>query len=83
MRYRVDLAERLDGLYAVWRGQVCRAQRSTADGTVLLTALPGDEAPEDFDTEFEGQPAKVVPEAAMNAARFIVGRSAAGSSASV
>src|SRR5438067_5847332 len=63
VRYRVDLAERPDGLYAGWHGQVCHAQRSTTDGAVLLTALAGDEAPEDFDTEYQSSPAKIVPEA--------------------
>lgn len=62
MRYRVDLAERPDGLYAVCQGQVFHAQRSTADGTVLLTALSGDQAPEDFDIEWDSRPAKVVAE---------------------
>lgn len=62
MRFRVDLADRPDGLYAVWQEQVFHAQRSTADGTVLLTVLAGDEAPEDFDTEWDSRPAKVVPE---------------------
>ena len=64
MRYRVDLAERPDGLYVVWRGELFRAQRSTADGTVLLTTLPGDKAPEDFDTEWDSRPAKIVSESA-------------------
>ncbi|SFP85247.1 Protein of unknown function [Amycolatopsis arida] len=64
MRYRVEVADRPDALYAVWNGRVCRAQRSTADGTVLLTAPAGD-APEEFDTEVAGSPAKVVPESAV------------------
>ncbi|MGC7093254.1 TNT domain-containing protein [Amycolatopsis lurida] len=63
MRYRIDAAERPDSLYAVWHGGVFRAQRSSEDGTVLLVAQPGEEAPEDFDTEWNGRPAKVVPEA--------------------
>ncbi|RZQ65018.1 TNT domain-containing protein [Amycolatopsis suaedae] len=63
MRYRIDAAERPDALYTVWNGQVFRAQRSTADGTVLLTTLPGEEAPADFDREVDGAKAKVVPEA--------------------
>jgi len=63
VRYRVELGERPDGLYAVWRGRACHAERSTADATLLLTALPGEEAPEDFDTEWESRPAKIVPEA--------------------
>lgn len=63
MRYRVELADRPDGLYAVWNGQVFQAQRSTADETILLTTLPGEMPPEGFDTEWESRPAKVVPEA--------------------
>ncbi|HKS48810.1 MAG TPA: TNT domain-containing protein [Amycolatopsis sp.] len=63
MRYRVELTDRPDGLYAVWRGQVFHAQRSSADGTVLLATLPGDEAGEDFDIEWDSRPAKVVPAA--------------------
>jgi nicrotizing toxin Mtb-like protein len=62
VRYRVDLADRPDGLYAVWRGQVFHAQRSTTDGTLLLTSLAGETAPEDFDAEWESRQAKVVPE---------------------
>ncbi|GAB3486936.1 TNT domain-containing protein [Amycolatopsis cihanbeyliensis] len=63
MRYRVEVADRPDALYAVWNGRVFRAQRSTADGTVLLVPLPGEEeTPEGFDTEWNGHPAKVVPE---------------------
>ncbi|NKQ53273.1 TNT domain-containing protein [Amycolatopsis sp. K13G38] len=62
MRYRVELARRADGLYGVWRGNVFEAQRSTADGTMLLVAAAGDEPPEDFDTEWNLRPAKVVPE---------------------
>ncbi|GAB3573979.1 TNT domain-containing protein [Amycolatopsis endophytica] len=62
MRYRVELAERPDGLYAVWQGRVFAAQRSTADASVLLVAAPGEDAPADFDTGFESRPAKVVPE---------------------
>ncbi|OZM72698.1 hypothetical protein CFN78_13815 [Amycolatopsis antarctica] len=61
MRYRVEAADRPDALYAVWRGQVFRAQRSTADGTVLLVVLQGEQAPEGFDAEWNGFPAKVVP----------------------
>ncbi|MDQ0378237.1 TNT domain-containing protein [Amycolatopsis thermophila] len=63
MRYRVELAERPDGLYAVWQGRVFAAQRSSADASVLLVAAPGEDAPADFDTEHESRPAKVVPEA--------------------
>ncbi|HVW42271.1 MAG TPA: TNT domain-containing protein [Amycolatopsis sp.] len=62
MRYRVELAERADGLYGVWRSQVFQAERSTADGTMLLVAVAGEDAPEDFDTEWDRRPAKVVPE---------------------
>ncbi|MEV6827545.1 TNT domain-containing protein [Amycolatopsis sp. NPDC051102] len=61
MRYRVEVAERPDGLYATWGEGTFRAQRSTTDGTVLLSVLPEEEAPEGFDKEFEGRPAKVVP----------------------
>jgi hypothetical protein len=39
-----------------------RAQRSTADGTLLLVVLPGEEAPAGFDIEWNGSLAKVVPE---------------------
>ncbi|WP_158879661.1 TNT domain-containing protein [Amycolatopsis anabasis] len=63
MRYRVEAADRPDGLYAAWQGEVYGAQRSTSDGTVLLVALPGEEAPPGFDTEWNSRPAKVVPEA--------------------
>jgi hypothetical protein len=62
VRYRVEAADRPDGLYAAWDGRVFQAQRSTADGTVLLVALPGEEAPEEFDTEWDSRPAKVVAE---------------------
>lgn len=63
VRYRVEVADRPDAQYAVRGGQVFHAERSTTDGTMLLSALPGTEAPEDFDTEWNGSPAKVVPEA--------------------
>ncbi|GHF10833.1 hypothetical protein GCM10017786_50640 [Amycolatopsis deserti] len=63
MRYRVELAERPDGLYAVWQGRVFPAQRSSADGTVLLVTPSGEDAPPDFDEEFSGRPAKVLLEA--------------------
>jgi hypothetical protein len=63
LRYRVEAADRPDALYAEWGGGVFRAQRSTADGTVLLVALPGEEAPPGFDIEWNGAPAKVVPDA--------------------
>lgn len=66
MRYRVEVADRPDALYALWNGQIFRAQRSTADESVLLIARPG-EAPEGFDTEWNGSPAKVVPAAEANA----------------
>lgn len=62
MRYRVELAGRPDGLYGVWQGRAYQAERSTADGTLLLIAGPGEEAPDDFDTEWNSRPAKVVPE---------------------
>ncbi|QKV77122.1 TNT domain-containing protein [Amycolatopsis sp. Hca4] len=61
MRYRVEVAERPDGLYATWGEGTFRAQRSTTDGTVLLSVLPEEEAPDGFDKEFDGRPAKVVP----------------------
>jgi len=50
-------------LYALWDGGMFRAQRSTADSSVLLTPLPGEEPPEDFDTEAHGTRGKVVPAA--------------------
>jgi Tuberculosis necrotizing toxin len=62
VRYRVELTGRPDGLYGVWQGRVFQAQRSTADGTMLLAALPGEEPPEEFDTEWSGHPAKVIAE---------------------
>jgi hypothetical protein len=62
VRYRVEASDRPDALYAVWRGGVFRAQRSTADASVLLVALPGEDAPPEFDTEWNGAPALVVPE---------------------
>ncbi|GAA5157846.1 TNT domain-containing protein [Amycolatopsis dongchuanensis] len=62
MRYRVELAARPDGLYGVWRGRAFQAERSTTDGTLLLVAAPDEDAPEDFDTEWQSRPAKVVPE---------------------
>lgn len=61
VRNRVEATDRPDALYAIWQGQVFRAQRSTADGTVLLVVLRGEQAPEGFDTEFNGMPAKVLP----------------------
>lgn len=61
MRNRVEAAGRPDALYAIWEGQVFRAQRSTADGTVLLVVLQGEQAPEGFDQEWNGLPAKIVP----------------------
>lgn len=63
MRYRVELAERPEGLFAVWRERVFQAQRSTEDGTLLLVALSGEDPPEEADTEWEARPAKVIPEA--------------------
>ncbi|WP_116043052.1 TNT domain-containing protein [Amycolatopsis palatopharyngis] len=71
MRYRVEVADRPDGLYAVWHEQVYRAQRSTADSTVLLVAPAGEDAPEGFDTQWRDLPAKVVPEAKV-AATFTI-----------
>ena len=68
MRYRVELADRPDGFYAVWHGRVYPAQRSSTDGTVLLVTPPGEDAPADFDEEFESRPAKVLPEAEVAAA---------------
>jgi hypothetical protein len=62
VRYRVEVADRPDALYALWDGQVFQAQRSTADGTILLVTLAGGEAPDSFDTEWNGRRAKVVPE---------------------
>ncbi|MEU6644917.1 TNT domain-containing protein [Saccharomonospora sp. NPDC046836] len=62
MRYRVEVADRPDALYALWDGQIFRAQRSTADESILLVALPG-ETPDGFDAEWNGAPAKVVPAA--------------------
>ncbi|WP_026360529.1 TNT domain-containing protein [Amycolatopsis nigrescens] len=63
MRYRVQAAERPDALYAVWQGRVFQAQRSTADGTMLLVVPPGEEPAEGFDLEWDSRPAKVVPAA--------------------
>ncbi|GAB2979463.1 TNT domain-containing protein [Amycolatopsis acidiphila] len=62
MRYRVELTARPDGLYGVWQGRPFQAERSTADGTMLLAAAADEEAPEDFDGEWQSRPAKVVPE---------------------
>ncbi|MCP2236679.1 TNT domain-containing protein [Prauserella halophila] len=61
MRHRVEVAERPDALYALWNGQMFRAQRSTTDSSVLLTPLAGEDAPEEFDTEARGTRGKVVP----------------------
>ncbi|MEA5359822.1 TNT domain-containing protein [Amycolatopsis sp., V23-08] len=61
MRYRVEVAERPDGLYAAWGEGTFRAQRSTTDGTVLLSVLPEEEPPDGFDKEHDGRPARVVP----------------------
>lgn len=63
MRYRAEVADRPDALYALWNGRICRARRSTADGMVLLSTLPEEEPGDGFDTEFDGAPAKVVPAA--------------------
>ncbi|KAA9166687.1 DUF4237 domain-containing protein [Amycolatopsis acidicola] len=62
MRYRVELAERPDGLFAVWRGRVFQAQRSTEDRSLLLVAPRGEEPPEEADTEWDARPAKVIGE---------------------
>ncbi|MBK1784588.1 TNT domain-containing protein [Prauserella cavernicola] len=66
MRYRAEVADRPDALYALWNGRIFRARRSTADESVLLVA-PAGEPPEGFDTEWNGSPAKVVPAAEANA----------------
>jgi hypothetical protein len=63
LRYRVEAAGRPDALYAVWGGGVYGAQRSTTDGTWLLFSLPGDEPPPEFDIDWSGTSAKVVPDA--------------------
>lgn len=63
MGYRVEVAERPDGLYALSNGRIFGAQRSTTDGTVLLVVPEGEQAPEDFDVESQGRPAKIVPAA--------------------
>ncbi|TNC27256.1 TNT domain-containing protein [Amycolatopsis alkalitolerans] len=60
MRYRVELTGQPDGLYGVWQGRAFQAERSTADGTLLLAAAPDEEPPEDFDTEWQSRPAKVI-----------------------
>ncbi|MFC4005274.1 TNT domain-containing protein [Prauserella oleivorans] len=67
MRYRVEVADRACALYALWNGRIFRAQRSTADASVLLTPLPGEEPPDDFDTELDGTRGKVVPSTEANA----------------
>ncbi|MTD56167.1 TNT domain-containing protein [Amycolatopsis pithecellobii] len=60
MRYRVELTDQPDGLYGVWHGRAFRAEQSTADGTLMLTAAPDEEAPEGFDTTWNSRPAKVI-----------------------
>ncbi|WP_020663710.1 TNT domain-containing protein [Amycolatopsis benzoatilytica] len=60
MRYRVESGERPDGLYATLDDRTFAAQRSTTDGTLLLTVVGDEEAPADFDREHEGKPARVV-----------------------
>ncbi|MDT8910468.1 glycohydrolase toxin TNT-related protein [Amycolatopsis sp. PS_44_ISF1] len=61
MRYRVEAAERPDGLYATLEGRTFAAERSTTDGTLMLSLLPGDQdTPEGFDREHNGRPARVV-----------------------
>ncbi|WP_197319565.1 TNT domain-containing protein [Saccharomonospora sp. NB11] len=61
MRYRVEVADRPDALYALWDGRIFHAKRSTADNTVLLVVCDGEDAPEGFDATADGRPAKVVP----------------------
>jgi hypothetical protein len=61
VRYRVEVAERPDGLYATWGEGTFRAQRSTTDGTVLLSVLPDEPVADGFDKEHDGRPARVVP----------------------
>ena len=51
MRYRVEAAQRPDALYATWGERVFHAQRPTADGTLLLVTLPGEEVHDGFDRE--------------------------------
>ncbi|EHR63970.1 TNT domain-containing protein [Saccharomonospora cyanea] len=60
MRYRVEVADRPDALYALWDGRIFRANRSTTDGTVLLVVPEGEETPEGFDATSDGRPARVV-----------------------
>jgi hypothetical protein len=45
---------------------VFHAQRPTADGTLLLVTLPGEEVHDGFDREWNGSPAKVVPDAGVS-----------------
>lgn len=61
MRHEVLPAVHPDALYASWNSAVYRAQTSTADGTVLLSAPVGAEPPEGFDLDVDGAPSKVVP----------------------
>jgi len=61
VRHQVYPATHPDALYAIWGDRPYQAQRSTSDGTVLLTAPRDEDPPEGFDREFEGAPAKVVP----------------------
>ncbi|MFI5607720.1 TNT domain-containing protein [Amycolatopsis sp. NPDC051903] len=60
MRYRVEAGDRPDGLYATLDDRTFAAERSTTDGTLLLSVLPDEEVPDDFDREHEGRPARVV-----------------------
>ncbi|WP_432849023.1 TNT domain-containing protein [Amycolatopsis sp. CA-161197] len=60
MRYRVEAGDRPDGLYATLDDRTFAAERSTTDGTLLLSVLPDEEAPDGFDREHEGRPARVV-----------------------
>jgi hypothetical protein len=66
LRYRVEAAQRPDALYATWGERVFHAQRPTADGTLLLVTLPGEEVHDGFDREWNGSPAKVVPDAGVS-----------------
>ncbi|WP_026453184.1 TNT domain-containing protein [Saccharomonospora iraqiensis] len=63
MRYRVEVPDRPDALYALWDGRIFRADRSTTDGTVKLVTLEGEPPPEGFDAGSEDGPARVVPAA--------------------
>ncbi|WP_326567354.1 TNT domain-containing protein [Amycolatopsis rhabdoformis] len=60
MRYRVEAGDRPDGLYATLEDRTFAAERSTTDGTLLLSVAPDEEAPDGFDREHEGRPARIV-----------------------